>query len=276
MNNGVFISYSRKDLEEVKKIKYEIDKEVGIDCWMDLDGIESKNFADSVVKGIEECCVFLFMLSESSQKSKYVLNELNYAYHEARIHKKKVVIININGCKMMDEFILRYGLSDTILWENKSQHDKLLCDIRGWTRDKEYDVFISYSRKDSELVLSVVKQIKERGLTVWIDKDGIESGDAFKSVIVRAIKNSDVFLFFSSKASNESPWTVKEVNTAVYLKKTIIPVKLDDHDYNDSVLFDLVGLDFVDLVNEEKRSSALKKLINTLLSKAVQGHSSLR
>lgn len=133
--------------------------------------------------------------------------------------------------------------------------------------DNKYDIFISYSRRDSELVLTVVKQLQKRGFAIWIDKDGIESGDAFKSVIVRAIKNSDVFLFFSSKGSNESPWTVKEVNTAVHLKKTIIPVRLDDTDYNDSILFDLVGLDFVDLVDEEKRSSALDKLINTLLSK---------
>lgn len=134
--------------------------------------------------------------------------------------------------------------------------------------NKKHDIFISYSRKDSEQVLSVVKQLQKRGFTTWIDKDGIESGDAFKSVIVRAIKNSDVFLFFSSKASNESPWTVKEVNAAVHLKKeTIIPVRLDDTDYNDSILLDLAGLDFVDFVNEEKRSGALDKLINTLLSK---------
>ncbi|MBE6257226.1 MAG: toll/interleukin-1 receptor domain-containing protein [Prevotella sp.] len=129
------------------------------------------------------------------------------------------------------------------------------------------DIFISYSRRDSELVLSVVKQLQERGFTIWIDKDGIESGDAFKSVIVRAIKNSDVFLFFSSKNSNESPWTIKEVNTAVHLKKPIIPIKLDDADYDDSLLFDLVGLDFVDLSIDEKREAALNKLLNTLLSK---------
>lgn len=134
-------------------------------------------------------------------------------------------------------------------------------------RNGEYDVFISYSRKDSNQVLSVVKEIQKRGFTTWIDKDGIESGDAFKSVIVRAIKNSDVFLFFSSKNSNKSPWTVKEVNTAVHLKKSIIPIKLDDADYDDSILFDLVGLDFVDLSIEEKRDTALNKLINTLFGK---------
>ncbi len=131
----------------------------------------------------------------------------------------------------------------------------------------QYDVFISYSRKDSDVVLPIVKKLEDNGLSVWIDRDGIESGDAFKSVIVRAIKNSDVFLFFSSKNSNQSPWTIKEVNTAVHLKKSIIPIRLDDTDYDDSLLFDLVGLDFVDLSIDEKKEAALNKLINTLLSK---------
>ena len=120
--------------------------------------------------------------------------------------------------------------------------------------DNEYDIFISYSRKDSDLVLDIANKLLDDGYNVRIDKDGIESGDAFKSVIVKAIKKSKVFLFFSSKTANESPWTVKEVNTAVYLKKLIIPVKLDDADYNDSILFDLVGLDYVSYSDDPVRS----------------------
>lgn len=130
-----------------------------------------------------------------------------------------------------------------------------------------HDVFISYSRKDSDVVFPIVKRLEEEGLKVWIDRDGIESGDAFKSVIVGGIKKSDIFLFFSSANANESPWTVKEVNTAVYLKKSIIPVKLDGADYADSILFDLVGLDFVDLSIKEKNEAELNKLIASLLSK---------
>ena len=41
MAKEIFISYSRKDFEKVKAIKNEIDSELGIKCWMDLDGIES-------------------------------------------------------------------------------------------------------------------------------------------------------------------------------------------------------------------------------------------
>lgn len=59
----------------------------------------------------------------------------------------------------------------------------------------KYDIFISYSRKDTEKVNSVVALLENNGFNVWIDRDGIESGDAFTSVIVNAIENSEVFLF---------------------------------------------------------------------------------
>ena len=99
MHRDIFISYSRKDLEIVKQIKEEIETTVGIECWMDINGIESgsRRFTHDIVKGIDNCLVFLFMLSENSQISKYALKELNYAYDEAETHGKKVVIINING-----------------------------------------------------------------------------------------------------------------------------------------------------------------------------------
>lgn len=38
MANEVFISYSRKDFDKVKTVKEEINRLVGIDCWMDLNG----------------------------------------------------------------------------------------------------------------------------------------------------------------------------------------------------------------------------------------------
>lgn len=61
--------------------------------------------------------------------------------------------------------------------------------------DKGYDLFISYSRKDSGLVLEIAEKLTESGYDVWIDKKGINSGDEFRTTIVKAIRNSDVFLF---------------------------------------------------------------------------------
>ena len=49
MANEVFISYSRKDFTIVDVVKKEIDSSVGIDCWMDLNGIESGEYFKKVI-----------------------------------------------------------------------------------------------------------------------------------------------------------------------------------------------------------------------------------
>ena len=130
-----------------------------------------------------------------------------------------------------------------------------------------HDVFISYSRKDTELVDQFVKRLEGEGFNIWIDRDGIESGDAFKRVIVRAIKESAIVLFFASESSNASIWTAKEINIAVHYEKPIIPIKLDDSVYNDEVEFDLVSLDYIDYTEPAIRSGMMEKLIRTLKSK---------
>ena len=126
------------------------------------------------------------------------------------------------------------------------------------------DVFISYSRKDSAIVQEFAKHITAAGFSVWMDIDGIESGDEFKDKIVSAIEESRVFLFFSSEASNVSPWTVKEVNVAVALKKSIIPIRLDESAYNKSILFDLAGLDFISYDGTVGIPSLGNKLLRSL------------
>ena len=137
----------------------------------------------------------------------------------------------------------------------------------------KYDIFISYSRKDGAIVQSVADRLKAEGYTCWMDVSGIESGDAFKQVIVDAIKKSGVVLFFSSDKANESKFTVKEINVAVELGKIIIPVKLDDAPYADSIMFDLSGLDFVAYSGDEDIVRLRKALKARLRQKESDGQS---
>ena len=130
-----------------------------------------------------------------------------------------------------------------------------------------YDIFISYSRHDTNIVNEIVSILEHEGFKIWIDKNGIESGDAFKRVIVEAIEQSSCVLFFSSIASNNSKWTAKEIGVAVYENKCIIPILIDNSKYNPSVKFDLINLDYIDLSDIRNRSEAQKKLLNTLKSK---------
>ncbi len=130
-----------------------------------------------------------------------------------------------------------------------------------------YDVFVSYSRKDTKIVDEFVNRLEAEGIRVWIDRDGVESGDAFKRVIVNAIKESALFMFFSSVSSNASPWTTKEVSIAVHYDKPIIPIKIDRTIYNEDIEFDLVNLDYIDYTEESMRQPMMDKLVRTIKSK---------
>lgn len=127
-----------------------------------------------------------------------------------------------------------------------------------------YDVFISYSRKDKKAVTDFCALLDNANITYWLDKKGIETGDNFKTIIVKAIEDSNVFLFFASKDSNISPWTAKEIGIAVARNKPIIPIKLDNSPYNKAVEFDIVNLDFMDLTTARNRIEESAAILNVI------------
>lgn len=130
-----------------------------------------------------------------------------------------------------------------------------------------YDIFISYSRKDHQKVKQIATILQDRGYSVWIDIDGVESGEAFRGVIVNAIENSQIVLFFSSASSNSSSWTTKEISLAVDEKKYIIPIKLDTTKYNNSIRFDLIDLDYIDLTDNASYDISLSRLLKSIKNK---------
>lgn len=139
MAREIFISYSRSNLDTVTSIKSVIERKTGEKCWMDLNAIESGSpqFTQNIVDGINTCSVFLFMLSKESQTSEFALKELNFAMKKAKKDEQRhVVIVNIDGCEMCDEFDFMYGLTDTIAWKDKPQKEKLLKDMTRWLEDK--------------------------------------------------------------------------------------------------------------------------------------------
>ena len=133
------------------------------------------------------------------------------------------------------------------------------------------DIFISYSRYDSDKVNELVTLLEQEGYSIWIDRDGIESGDDFKRVILKAIKESKVVLFFSSEHSNVSDWTAKEIGVAVKYKKHIIPILLDDSNFNETVEFDLINFDFVDYSKASTQVLMREKLFKALRNKLGKG-----
>lgn len=92
-----------------------------------------------------------------------------------------------------------------------------------------YDVFISYSRRDSKTAEEICSALTDAGLTYFIDREGIEAGQNFPQVLAEAVDASTVFLFLASQNSFKSKFTRGEVTYAFNHKHsgTIIPYIID-------------------------------------------------
>jgi hypothetical protein len=86
------------------------------------------------------------------------------------------------------------------------------------------DVFVSYSRSDSELVNLLVERLRERGKDVWVDVEGIRDAEVFPAALRRAVEGSDGFVFVISPDSVASPFCEQEVDHAVELNKRVVPL----------------------------------------------------
>ena len=124
------------------------------------------------------------------------------------------------------------------------------------------DIFISYSRADSKIVIDVFcKCFTDKGWSVWIDKEGIDYGEHFPLKIEQAIRNSNVVVYFSSKDANKSEYVTKEIKFAHANQKPIIPIKLDDEPFNKAVESFFKDINYMEYALS-KLISSLNKCIN--------------
>ena len=85
MSHDVFISYSNTD-DVIANAVVAILEEKGIRCWVAPRNIPAgSDFADSIGNAITECEVFVLIWSKDSNKSAYVLNEINIAFDKGKV-----------------------------------------------------------------------------------------------------------------------------------------------------------------------------------------------
>jgi len=131
MKYDLFISYSRKDFEEVsafiEKIKAALPD---LTYWFDIDGIESGDeFEDKIISAINDSSYLLFALSDNSLDSQWTKDEVMYAKNKG----KKIIPVLLNGARMTDWFLFKFGRIHCIDSTNRLQMDQLLHNLAIWT-----------------------------------------------------------------------------------------------------------------------------------------------
>ena len=131
-NERIFISYKRKNKEQVFALVDKIERELGVKCWVDLDGIESMaQFASRICKAIDKCDFVLFMHSSEHLSIDYerdwTIRELSYADHK----QKRVFLVKLDDAELEDYFLLMFGALNYTDSRDPDQWKRLLHDLRG-------------------------------------------------------------------------------------------------------------------------------------------------
>lgn len=131
MKYDVFISYSRKDFDEVKQLIGSIKQRIPtLSYWFDLTGIESGDeFEDKIISAIDDSAYMIFALSDNSIQSDWTKDEVTYAKNT----DKKVIPILLKGAKLKGWFLFKFGRIDCIDYTDYRQMDKFLENLSNWT-----------------------------------------------------------------------------------------------------------------------------------------------
>ena len=125
-----------------------------------------------------------------------------------------------------------------------------------------HNIFISYSRRDKDVVFRLkdeIERVTGRG-SCWIDLAGIESDKEFVDVIIEAIDQAETFLFMYSRHSDASEWTRKEVEYAQSEMKRIVFVRIDSEPLSKYYRFQFSGHDIIDLQDKDEKRKLLLNL----------------
>src|SRR5690242_9497473 len=90
--------------------------------------------------------------------------------------------------------------------------------------DEQLNIFVSYSRADSEFVDRLDADLRARNFSVWVDRHRLEGGQLWAQEIGAAIARCDLFLLVLSSTAVDSSFVRHEVEEAERLEKRLLPI----------------------------------------------------
>lgn len=92
----------------------------------------------------------------------------------------------------------------------------------------DYDVFLSYSSKDSKIVKALAERLNHDGLRVWLDAWMINPGDSISLKIQDGLERSKVFIPCMSRSYFDSKYNLLLFQDPTNTKRRLIPLLIED------------------------------------------------
>ena len=284
----IFISYRRADGAKYARILQLKLIERGYRVFLDYDELTDGIFGENIRKAIDEAPIFISILSphyldRCTNEHDWVRNEFKLALQK----KKYFIFVNPDktfdgipggtpediaktiGCIQHSEISFGEALEATVDFLVTHRIEPILGNPKekaSWLSRKKSnrtisDIFISYSRDDKSQVHPFSDYISTAvSRNCWIDLKGIESGEEFEDVIMKAIDECQVVLFMLSDRSLNSKWTKREVLYAESEGKRIVPVLVNGDKLRGWFKFHFGNVDFININSEEQKIKLVKNL----------------
>jgi hypothetical protein len=235
--NDVFICYESRLSEIANEISSAL-KRKNISCWG--QGVVTDSYWSSIENAIKNSKIFVLIMDQRTADSTTIMKMVELAY---RMRNYGVRIIPFKIDASISERIKQY-LGDGPLFNSVDQPLNIAIEELTGTivklllrtseeieaihdseeyfreavsgtvvepyevnlyRDKKSYVFVCYSHDDSELVLSDLRELKNRGVYYWYD-EGIYGGEKWKEKVTEKINDHfcNGVLFFLSESSVSS------------------------------------------------------------------------
>ena len=203
----VFISHSHHDIEKVREIRNELEKNgfeplmFFLKCLTDDDEVEAL-----IKREINEREWFIYADSENARNSKWVQSERKYIHV---LPDKKVYTVDLEK--------------------------EIVPQVKEIVR--QLKVFVSYSKRDHPVADRIMKCLVKNDFLVLSDNDltpGCDFVKAIDSMIDQAAKEGFV-LQLISEASLRSHWVAKESQTTAFLNGKTVYIVLGDPDIDEQL-----------------------------------------
>jgi hypothetical protein len=116
-------------------------------------------------------------------------------------------------------------------------------------------VFISYSRTDSAFVTGLSRDLGAAGHDVWLDREDIHGGEAWRRSIGEGIAGAGVVLVVLTPASVGSPNVERELTVADEAGKPLLPVLAEATPIPPGLSYVLAGVQRVDFTDRPYRQA---------------------
>src|SRR5882757_4371344 len=123
------------------------------------------------------------------------------------------------------------------------------------------EIFISYRRADEAWARLLHSQLRAEGVEAWYDAQ-IGAGQDWRAATAKALQTSRIFVLLFSQAAAESEDIAKELAAAIYSKKLVVPVRIENIEPTGAFLYELASRNWVNAF--ENTEAKLAELAHSL------------